>query len=144
MKKVMFLFASLLLTMNACSSKPQVVTFNELPAPAQQFITTYFAQSDIAWIQWERDGVSKEYEVRLNNGTWIEFYADGTLEKIDCKTNAVPAGIVPEMVMNYVSTNFPQAVIVKYHIDRRDQEVELNTGLELVFDLNGNFVKIDD
>lgn len=144
MKKVMFLFASLLLTMNACSSKPQVATFNELPAPAQQFITTYFAQSDIAWIQWERDGVSKEYEVRLNNGTWIEFYADGTLEKIDCKTNAVPAGIVPETVVNYVSTNFPQAVIVKYQIDRRDQEVELNTGLELVFDLNGNFVKIDD
>ena len=52
MKKVMFLFASLLMTMSACSSKPQVGTFNELPAPAQQFITTYFAQSDIAWIQW--------------------------------------------------------------------------------------------
>ena len=144
MKKVMFLFASLLLTMNACSSKPQVATFNELPAPAQQFITTYFAQSDIAWIQWERDGMSKEYEVKLNNGTWIEFYSDGALEKIDCKTNAVPAGIVPETVVNYVSTNFPQVVIVKYQIDRRDQEVELNTGLELVFDLNGNFVKIDD
>ena len=144
MKKVMFLFASLLLTMNACSSKPQVATFNELPAPAQQFITTYFAQSDIAWIQWERDGMSKEYEVRLNNGTWIEFYSDGALEKIDCKTNAVPAGIVPETVVNYVSTNFPQAVIVKYQIDRCDQEVELNTGLELVFDLNGNFLHIDD
>ena len=144
MKKVMFLFASLLLTMNACSSKPQVATFNELPAPAQQFITTYFAQSDIAWIQWERDGMSKEYEVRLNNGTWIEFYSDGALEKIDCKTNAVPAGIVPETVVNYVSTNFPQVVIVKYQIDRRDQEVELSTGLELVFDLNGNFKYIDD
>ncbi len=144
MKKVMFLFASLLLTMNACSSKPQVATFNELPAPAQQFITTYFAQSDIAWIQWERDGVSKEYEVRLNNGTWIEFYSDGALEKIDCKTNAVPAGIVPETVVNYVNTNFPQVVIVKYQIDRRDQEVELSTGLELVFDLNGNFLHIDD
>ena len=140
----MFIMASLLLTMNACSSKPQVATFNELPAPAQQFITTYFAQSDIAWIQWERDGVSKEYEVKLNNGTWIEFYSDGALEKIDCKTIAVPAGIVPETVVNYVSTNFPQVVIVKYQIDRRDQEVELNTGLELVFDLNGNFKYIDD
>ena len=144
MKKLMFIMASLLMTMNACSSKPQVATFNELPAPAQQFITTYFAQSDIAWIQWERDGVSKEYEVKLNNGTWIEFYSDGALEKIDCKTNAVPAGIVPETVVNYVSTNFPQVVIVKYQIDRRDQEVELNTGLELVFDLNGNFKYIDD
>ena len=140
----MFIMASLLMTMNACSSKPQVATFNELPAPAQQFITTYFAQSDIAWIQWERDGMSKEYEVRLNNGTWIEFYSDGALEKIDCKTNAVPAGIVPETVVNYVNTNFPQAVIVKYQIDRRDQEVELSTGLELVFDLNGNFLHIDD
>ena len=144
MKKVMFLFASLLLTMNACSSKPQVATFNDLPAPAQQFITTYFAQSDIAWIQWERDGMSKEYEVKLNNGTWIEFYGDGSLEKIECKPNAVPEGIVPVAITTYVSTNFPQAVIVKYHIDRRDQEVELNNDLDLVFDLNGNFKYIDD
>ena len=48
MKKLMFIMASLLVTMNACSSKPQAAAFNELPAPAQQFITTYFAQSDIA------------------------------------------------------------------------------------------------
>ncbi|MGN0235313.1 MAG: PepSY-like domain-containing protein [Paludibacteraceae bacterium] len=144
MKKMLFIMASLLLTLNACSSKPQVATFNDLPAPAQQFITTYFAQSDIAWIQWERDGVSKEYEVKLNDGTWIEFYGDGALEKIECKPNAVPAGIVPAPVIAYMNTNFPQAVVVKYHIDRRDQEVELNTGLELVFDLNGNFLKIDD
>ena len=144
MKKVMFLFASLLMTMSACSSKPQVGTFNELPAPAQQVITTHFAQSDIAWIQWERSGVNKEYEVRLNSGIEMEFYDDGSLETIDCKPNAVPDGIVPATIVTYVSTTFPQAFVVKYHIDRRDQEVELNNDLDLVFDLNGNFKYIDD
>lgn len=144
MKKLMFIMASLLLTMNACSSKPQVGTFNELPAPAQQFITTYFAQSDIAWIQWERSGMGKEYEVRLNSGVEMEFYSDGSLETIECKPNAVPDGIVPAAIATYVSTQFPQAFIVKYHIDRREQEVELNTTLDLVFDLNCNFKYIDD
>ena len=144
MKKLMFIMASLLLTMNACSSKPQVGTFNELPAPAQQFITTYFTQSDIAWIQWERSGMGKEYEVRLNSGVEMEFYSDGSLETIECKPNAVPDGIVPAAIATYVSTQFPQAFIVKYHIDRREQEVELNTTLELVFDINGNFKYIDD
>ena len=144
MKKLMFLFASLLMTMNACSSKPQVGTFNELPAPAQQFITTYFAQSDIAWIQWERSGMGKEYEVRLNSGVEIEFYDDGSLETIECKPNAVPDGIVPAAIATYVSTQFPQTFIVKYHIDRREQEVELNNDLDLVFDLNGNFKYNDD
>ena len=144
MKKVMFLFASLLMTMSACSSNPQVGTFSELPAPAQQFITTYFAQSDIAWIQWERSGVSKEYEVRLNSGVEMEFYGDGSLETIDCKPNAVPDGIVPVAIATYVSTQFPHAFIVKYHIDRRKQEVELNNDLDIVFNLKGNFKYIDD
>ena len=144
MKKLMFIMASLLVTMNACSNKPQSATFNELPAPAQQFITTYFAQSDIAWIQWERDGMSKEYEVRLNGGVEMEFYGDGSLETIDCKPNAVPDGIVPATIATYVSTKFPQAFVVKYHIDRREKEVELNNDLDLVFDLNGNFKYIDD
>ena len=144
MKKVMFLFASLFISMFACSSKPQVGTFNELPAPAQQFITTYFAQSDIAWIQWERSGMGKEYEVRLNSGVEIEFYGDGSLETNECKDHAVPDGIVPDAIATYVNTKFPQAFVVKYHIDRREQEVELNNDLDLVFDLNGNFKYIDD
>ena len=51
---------------------------------------------------------------------------------------------MPATIDTYVSTKFPQAFIVKYHIDRRDQEVELNNDLDLVFDLNGNFKYIDD
>ena len=88
--------------------------------------------------------MGKEYEVRLNSGVEMEFYSDGSLETIECKPNAVPDGIVPAAIATYVSTQFPQAFIVKYHIDRREKEVELNTTLELVFDLNGNFKYIDD
>ena len=88
--------------------------------------------------------MSKEYEVRLNSGVEMEFYGDGSLETIDCKPNAVPDGIVPDAIATYVSTNFPQAFVVKYHIDRRKQEVELNNDLDLVFNLKGIFQYIDD
>ena len=132
------------LTLSACASKPQVGTFGELPAAAQTFVTTHFSESDIALILWEQDGLHKEYEVRLNNGTQIEFDGKGQLEKIDSKPNAVPAGIVPEAITTYVSTKFPQAAIVEYSIDRRKQETELSNGLDLVFDLQGNFMHIDD
>ena len=87
--------------------------------------------------------MGKEYEVRLNSGVEMEFYSDGSLETIECKPNAVPDGIVPVAIATYVSTQFPQAFIVKYHIDRREQEVELNNDLDLVFSLNGNFKYID-
>lgn len=144
MKKMMMILASAVLTLSACASKPQVGTFGELPAAAQTFVTTHFSESDIALILWEQDGLHKEYEVRLNNGTKIEFDGKGQLEKIDSKPNAVPAGIVPVAITTYVSTKFPQAAIVEYSIDRRKQETELSNGLDLVFDLQGNFMHIDD
>ena len=143
MKKVMVFFASVVLSLSACASKPQVCSFNELPASAQTFVSTYFSESDIAWIQWERDGMHKEYEVKLNNGTDMEFGENGDLQKIDCKPNAVPAGIVPQAIVNYVSTKFPNAFIIEYSIDRRKQEIELNNGLDLTFDKNGNFLYAD-
>lgn len=138
------ILASMMLTMTACAGHPQVCNFNELPAAAQTFITTYFDKADIAWAQWERDGVGRDYEVKLTDGTDIEFDENGKLEKIECKPREVPAGIVPAQIITYLKANMPNAFVVEYSIDRRKQEVELNSGVDLVFDLNGRFLYIDD
>lgn len=143
MKKMMIILASVLLSLNACADRTQVGSFTSLPQSAQAFVETYFAKADIAVILYEREGLHNEYEVRFNNGTKIEFDYQGNLEKVDCKTNAVPAGIVPTAIVQYVATNHPTMFIVEYSIDRRKQSVELNTEMEIEFDKAGYFLRYD-
>ncbi len=143
MKKMMIVLASVLLSLNACADRAQVGSFTNLPQPAQTFVETYFAKADIAVILYEREGLHNEYEVRLNDGTYIEFDYQGNLEKVDCKTKAVPNGIVPTAIVQYVEAHHPTMFIVEYSIDRRRQSVELNTGMEIEFDKAGKFLHYD-
>ena len=143
MKKMMIILASVLLSLNACADHAQVGSFTNLPQAAQTFVETYFAKADIAVILYEREGLHNEYEVRLNNGTKIEFDYQGNLEKVDCKTLPVPTGIVPAPIVQYVEANHPTMFIVEYSIDRRKQSVELNTEMEIEFDKAGNFLRYD-
>lgn len=143
MKKMMIVLASVLLSLNACADRAQVGSFTNLPQPAQTFVETYFAKADIAVILYEREGLHNEYEVRLNDGTYIEFDYQGNLEKVDCQTRPVPTGIVPVSIVQYVETNHPTMFIVEYSIDRRRQSVELNTGMEIEFDKAGKFLHYD-
>lgn len=143
MKKMMMILASVLLSLNACADGTQVGSFTNLPQPAQVFVETYFTKADIAVILYERDGLHNEYEVRLNNGTKMEFDYKGNMEKVDCKTRPVPAGIVPTPIVQYVETNHPTMFITEYSTDRRKQSVELNTEMEIEFDKAGNFQRYD-
>ncbi len=136
--------ASVVVCLSACAEKTQLVKFNELPQKAQTFIETYFNTADISFVKMEKDGLHNDYDVRMTDGTEIDFNHDGSLESVDCQTKAVPAGIVPEKITTYVAEHFAGAFIVKYEIDRKELKVELNNSLELEFDKQGNFLRIDD
>ena len=136
--------ASVVVCMSACAEKTQLVKFNELPQKAQTFIETYFNAADISFVKMEKDGLHNDYDVRMTDGTEIDFDHDGSLEQVDCQTKAVPAGIVPEKITTYVAEHFAGAFIVTYEIDRKELKVELNNSLDLEFDKQGNFLRIDD
>lgn len=143
-KMIIAAMASVVVCMSACAEKTQLVKFNELPQKAQTFIETYFNAADISFVKMEKDGLHNDYDVRMTDGTEIDFDHDGSLEQVDCNTKAVPAGIVPEKITTYVAEHFAGAFIVKYEIDRRELKVELNNSLDLEFDKQGNFLRIDD
>lgn len=131
------------LSISACSKDTFVddkpIQASELPQKAQQFINTYFA--DCTVLRCEKDG--HEYEVFFQNGFEVEFDRNGDWEDVDCKNSAVPQGIVPEAIVNYVTENYPTNFIVEISCDRHGYDVELNNGLELEFDKNGGFIRID-
>ena len=109
-----------------------------------KFVGQYFPQANILMVNAEWD----EYEVRLSDGTQIEFTRAPEWKKIDCEHSnvytSVPAELVPTQIASYVSTNFAGAEIIKIDKDRWGWEVELNNGLEVKFNKKFGVIKIDD
>ncbi|WP_029034155.1 PepSY-like domain-containing protein [Salinimicrobium terrae] len=57
----------------------------------------------------------------------------------------INAAALPQAVLGYISENYPDNTIHEAEIeDNGNYEVELNSGTELVFDSQGNFLGIDD
>ncbi len=110
-----------------------------LPDAAQQFIAQYFANATVVNVELD-DFI---YEVLLSNGVELEFDMNGNWREVDCNTFAVPQGIVPQNIANFVSTSYPNNFIVKIEFKNQKYEIELNNHLDLVFDINGNFLYID-
>ena len=60
------------------SAQPErVITREQLPAAAQQFLSEYFPSADIASVREESSLQRREYDVVFYNGTHIEFSAEG-------------------------------------------------------------------
>ena len=143
--KKSILSALLVLTtcFTACANE-KVITYPEMPLQAQRLIEAHFSKADVSLVMIDRELLRTEYEVRLNDGTKVEFDGDGELTKIDCGAKAVPEALIPELVRQYVKANFPNAFITEWGKDDRRWKAELNSGLDLEFNSNYEFVRIDD
>lgn len=144
MKKILAALAILTISLSACADRHQMTQYSELPAQAQVFIKKYFNVDDIIYIECDRDGLHLEYNVHLKNNVEIEFDHQGNFQSIDCHTAPVPEGIVPELIVNFVQTHYANTLIVEYHVEYRHLKVELSSGIELIFDLEGHFIRVDD
>lgn len=123
----------------AQADKPS--TIDALPKTAQEFLNTYFAKDKVASVMLdESDG---DFKVRLESGAKIEFNKVGSWMEIEGLTS-LPKGLVSSNIYDYVSHNYKKTKIVKIERDKNGFEIELADGRELEFDLNGNFVKLDD
>lgn len=145
MKKVIALVVCLfaLLTV-AKADNDKAIKVDQLPKQAQQFIQKHFAGNNVAIAKMESDLFSKSYEVIFANGNKVEFDRKGVWKEVDCKYSVVPSVIVPDAIRTYVTTNYPDAKILKIDRDDRDYEAKLSGGLELKFDLKFNLINIDN
>lgn len=59
--------------------------------------------------------------------------------------NSINVATLPQEVLDYITTNYPDETIATSEIeDNGNYEVELSSGLELVFNSSGTFLGIDD
>jgi len=121
------------------------IPFAQLPAKALRFYKDHFSQADVASvILFSKYFAKKEYTVYMKDGSKVEFNSTGDWEKVKMRTTAVPEKIIPTPIAEYIKTNFPEASIKEIKKSQRKIEVELTNGLEVEFNHQGQFLRVDD
>jgi hypothetical protein len=151
MKKIIlsgFIALSLLFTTTSCDSddnNDHVISVTDLPKAADTFVTTYFPNATYQTIkkQNKADSDGSIYDVYLTNGFEIDFDANGNWIDIDGNHQAVPVALIPEKINSYITEHYPNQSVTSIDNETTYIEIELSNNVELVFDLQGNFIRID-
>ena len=146
MKKILvtaaLLFAGITVS-RADNDRP--ITLEQLPAAAQTFLKTHFADLTLAYAVEDPKVVGSEYEVTYTDRTEVEFRPNGEWSSVERRYAAVPASIVPAQISDYVAkSSFPNQYIKKIERDAYTWEIELSNGIEIKFDREFHVIDIDD
>jgi hypothetical protein len=153
MKKIIlsgFIALTLLFSTTSCDSDDDndheaTISASDLPQPATVFVTNYFPTATYKFITKQNmpDPDGSVYDVTLSNNFEIDFDINGNWIDIDGNHQAIPVALIPEKIKTYVTTNYPDQSVTAIDNEKTFIEIELSNNLELVFDLVGNFLRID-
>ncbi|MDE5684408.1 MAG: PepSY-like domain-containing protein [Muribaculaceae bacterium] len=116
---------------------------DKLPEEAQNMLTEYFPKAKVSKIKVDRHLLKKtDYDVRLVNGTTIEFNNKGKWTSVDCKKREVPEALVIKPIRKYVTKNFSTLKIVKIRKKSGGYQVGLSDGVVLKFNLLGSYTGV--
>ncbi len=145
MKKFLSLilvFLSTTITLLGCE-KETSINPNKLPTEILNYISTHFPDNPIKKAVIEKEWLKKSYEIKLYDNIVLEFNKDKVIVDIEAKSK-LPDSVIPDLILQYVIKNYPDNYIIKWELEYKGQEIKLNNGLELVFDIDGSFLWIDD
>lgn len=146
MKKIMLTVALLFAGITASlADNERPITLDKLPAAAQTFLKTHFADLTLAYAVEDPKFVGSEYEVTYTDRTEVEFRPNGEWSSVKRRYAAVPASIVPAQISAYVAkSSFSNQYIKKVERDAYTWEIELSNGIEIKFDREFHVIDIDD
>ncbi|MDE7108631.1 MAG: PepSY-like domain-containing protein [Muribaculaceae bacterium] len=128
--------------LSSCSDDDdeKTITETELPGVAKNFIRQYFPDATIRSAQ----KGNNEYEVKLSDGTDIDFDKEGNWKDVDAAPGqTIPSGFYPEAIDNYIAANMNGTGINEISKEGAGYDVQLLTGVELLFGLDGSFIGYD-
>lgn len=144
MKKILVLLMMVVTSVGAFAADKYTRDAAVLPEAAKTTIAKNFS-SKVSLVKIDKElGRVHEYEVILTDGTEITFDRNGNWKDIEVyKDSKVPAAFIPEKISSYVKKDQSNAHIVGIEKDRKSYEVQLSNGVDMIFDLNGNFKRYD-
>ena len=120
----------------------------ELPQVSLEYIKQHYPSEQITFVEKDNDFLSWNnndmYEVHFSSGLELNFNKAGEITEIDApKDQVIPAELLPQAIVSYVENNYSGVGITSWELDGNDQDIELVNGIDLEFDKNGNFRKVD-
>ncbi|MEL1254797.1 PepSY-like domain-containing protein [Flavobacterium sp. DGU38] len=113
----------------------------ELPKPAQEFLKKYFSDSAVESAKKDAEHGEKGYEVKLKDGTEVEFWKDGSYREVDGGDKPIPTAFIPQNIKNYVAKHYPNEKITHIDYGHKDLDVDLTNKIDLEFTKEGKFIK---
>jgi hypothetical protein len=137
-----FIASSVALFLSACD-KEEVIPSNALSGEIKSYISTHFPNKSIIQVIRDRDGLTKTYDVMLSESISLEFNRKNEIIEIDGLTE-LPLSVIPQRIRQYVIDNSPSNLITDWELDDKNQQIQLDNGLDLEFNMNGDFLRIDN
>lgn len=144
-----FIAVSLMASMVSCDSdndnNEHKVGVADLPPAADSLVQKYFPTATYRLITKQNipDPDGSVYDVTLSNNFEIDFDSNGKWIDIDGNHQPVPSDFIPQKIADYVTANYANQFVTSIDYERNHIEIEITNTLELIFDLEGNFVRID-
>ncbi|MGV0936015.1 PepSY-like domain-containing protein [Empedobacter falsenii] len=124
-----------------------VISANNLPVNAQNFISKNFGNMEFVNAIKEVERNITTYNIQLKDGTKIEFTDNGDWSEVkNGLGKSIPTKFFPDNIQKYLQTKYPKIDAKSIEMDTKDKEIKvelLQNNVDLKFDLNGNFIKID-
>ncbi|MEO8238238.1 MAG: PepSY-like domain-containing protein [Flavobacterium sp.] len=140
MKKIITI-AVLLLGFVIPANAQKKIEFTELPKIAQDFIKKHFSHTTVDIVKKDAEHGEKGYEVKLKDGTEVEFWKDGSYREVDGDDKPIPTGFIPKSIKDYVAKNYPNEKITHIDYGHKDLDVDLTNKIDLEFTKDGKFLK---
>ncbi|SMG43975.1 PepSY-like domain-containing protein [Sphingobacterium psychroaquaticum] len=119
----------------------EVISEADLPALSKTFLSTHFSGVNVNRIEKERDN----YSVHLANRIEVDFNKEGEWIEVDGEDGVViPTGFILPKIVAYVDDQYKDNDFNGIEKKLHGFDVDLVRGdIDLVFDKDGNFLRID-
>ena len=141
--KTKIAFAAVLLGLAVSANAQKKIETTELPKAAQEFLQKHFSHTSIEVAKKDAEHGEKGYEVKLKDGTEVEFWKDGSYREVDGGKNPIPTEFIPASIKEYVAKNYPNEKITHIDYGHKDLDVDLTNDIDLEFTKEGKFLKAD-
>ena len=133
-----------LVSLGLYAANDRVIQSKQLPKAAQLFLAKHFAGRAVSLAKEDRDFSGTTYDVRLADGTELEFTSAGEWKEVDGNHTALPLTFIPAQLVQTIQSQHAGDAIVHIERKRRGYQVELASGLELLFDVRFQLIGYDD
>ncbi len=139
--KLLVLMALISVSLMSCKDE-KVVPASDLPSEINSYIESHFSSYPVVQVIKDNDGFKHSFDVTLRDGYHLEFDSKNRIVDIE-GMQRLPDTVIPEKLLQYVSLNYPSGFVICWELDNLNQQIKLDSHIELIFNMDGDFLRID-